>query len=105
MPEFTSYPHGSPSWVDLSTTDTVAATTFYSALFGWTATEEPSDQGPPYTMFHKNGKVVAGASPISEDEQQMGMPPHWNTWVNVDDLNEVAARVPAAGGTVVVPAT
>lgn len=42
MPEKTSYAHGTPSWVDLGTTDLADAKRFYGALFGW----EFDDRGP-----------------------------------------------------------
>jgi hypothetical protein len=36
MPERTEYAPGTPSWVDLQTSDQAAAKTFYGSLFGWT---------------------------------------------------------------------
>lgn len=35
MPERTSYAEGTPSWVDLSTTDPAKAQAFYGELLGW----------------------------------------------------------------------
>ena len=35
MPERSSYAHGIPSWVDLSSPDPEASAAFYGALFGW----------------------------------------------------------------------
>ena len=59
MPEFTEYAPGTPSWVDLASTDIPASIAFYGGLFGW----EAVDQGPEgggYHMFEKDGKAVAG---------------------------------------------
>ena len=35
MPNRDLYLEGTPSWVDLATTDMEGAKTFHSALFGW----------------------------------------------------------------------
>ncbi len=104
MAEFSSYPHGSPSWIDLGTSDVAAAKAFYSSVFGWKADDQPSPQGPPYTMFTKNGKNVAGAMALTPQETGMGVPPHWNTYIAVDDVEDTVARVAGAGGTVIVGA-
>ena len=32
-----------------------------------------------------------------------GVPPHWNTYVTVADVDATAAQVPGAGGTVMMP--
>ena len=65
MVEFTSYPPGTPSWVDLSSPDVAGAKAFYGALFGWEATEGSPETGG-YCMFQKQGKNVAGIGPDHE---------------------------------------
>lgn len=42
MAEFTSYEPGTPSWIDLATTDLEGAKVFYAGLFGWDAADSPS---------------------------------------------------------------
>jgi predicted enzyme related to lactoylglutathione lyase len=39
MSERTSYEPGTPSWVDLTTSDPASAREFYGGLFGWEAVE------------------------------------------------------------------
>ena len=42
------YPHGVPSWVDVTQTDLAGASEFYRALFGWELTDVmPSDETRP----------------------------------------------------------
>jgi len=53
-----------------------------------------------YTMFSKDGKAVAGCGPVPME----GLPPVWNSYVNVDSVDDTIAKVEAAGGTVVMPA-
>ena len=95
--EVERYEHGVPSWVDLSTPDTNAAAAFYSALFGW-GVDEGAPEAGGYRMCMLRAKAVAGLGP-----QQNPGPPVWNTYVNVDDADDVAARVTAAGGQVLAP--
>ena len=104
MPERDGYTHGIPSWVDLGTTDVEAAKKFYGALFGWTSEDQPTDMGMPYTMFSKNGKAVAGGSPLPPDMAEQGAPPMWNSYINVDSVDETISKVEDAGGSVVMPA-
>jgi len=58
MSEFTSYAPGTPSWIDLATTDPDGAKTFYAGIFGWTVVDVPTGAGV-YTMFMLKGKPVA----------------------------------------------
>ena len=103
MPERTGYAEGVPNWVDLMTPDRDASKAFYGSLFGWDYTDEPTDQGPTYTMCSKNGHQVAGMGPIPPDMATAGMPPMWNSYVAVVDLDATVAKVDGAGGTVVMP--
>jgi predicted enzyme related to lactoylglutathione lyase len=94
MPEITSYEHGVPSWVDIETPDVEKDQIFYTDLFGW----EPQDMGEEaghYTIVRKNGKMVAAIS----GQHEPG-PAHWTTYVNVDDVDEVAANAKSAGGEI-----
>jgi len=104
MPERTAYKHGVPSWVDLGTTDVEGAKAFYSGLFGWTSEDLPTDTGMAYTMFSKNGKTVAGAGPLPQEMAAQGAPPMWNSYINVDSVDETITKVEAAGGGVMMPA-
>ena len=99
MPERTQYAHGTPSWTDLQTSDQAGAKKFYSALFGWDYDDQPMGDDAVYSMATKNGKHVAALAPL----QGEGVPPHWNTYVTVDDVDKTAAAVPGAGGTVIAP--
>lgn len=102
MSERSSYEHGVPSWVDLTTSDIEGAKSFYGELFGWDAEDIPTEHGPPYTMFTKNGKNVAGGSPYPPDYDG---PPFWGSYINVEDVDDVVAKVEASGGTVMMPPT
>lgn len=49
-------------------------------------------------MFAKNGKQVAAGSP----PQQEGMPSYWTTYIASDDVDDTAAKIRDAGGTVML---
>ncbi len=96
MPEMTSYRHGTPNWVDVSSTDLSKTTAFYSALFGWTALELGPDTGG-YGFFQKNGKNVAGFAPTMQPE----VPPSWSTYIAVTDVDAASTAAATSGGMVV----
>jgi predicted enzyme related to lactoylglutathione lyase len=97
MGERTSYPHGTFSWVELTTSDAEGAKSFYEGLFGWDNQDMPvgDDQGSVYTMAFVEGKPVGA---LFQGGPEQG-PPHWNNYVTVDDVDETAGKVAGAGGT------
>ncbi len=105
MPERTSYDHGTPSWADLGSSDIDAAKGFYSGLFGWTHQDMPAGDAGTYTMFFNDGKAVAGGYTLGEEQLEMGVPPHWQTVVSVDSVDDAAAAAKAAGGAVMMEPT
>jgi predicted enzyme related to lactoylglutathione lyase len=99
MPVKTEYKPGTPSWVDLGSTDIDASGSFYGKLFGW----EEVSPGPPeqtggYRMFTLGGKTVAGVGPL----QAEGQPPAWTTYVTVKDADQTAKTVRENGGNVLM---
>lgn len=96
----TEYPEGTPSWVDLATTDPAGAAAFYGELFGWTRSEIPAGDGGTYSMLHKDGHVVAGMMEQEPRQREAGVPPNWTTYITVDDVDRSASRVADLGGTV-----
>jgi predicted enzyme related to lactoylglutathione lyase len=98
MAEVTEHAPGTPSWVDLATSDADAAEAFYTALFGWTS-EDQGDEAGHYRMLRKGGKDVAALYAVDPEQG----PPRWNTYVTVDDVDAAVERVDPAGGTVIAP--
>lgn len=95
--EMTDYEHGVPSWVDLGAPDLPKARAFYGDLFGWDVPEGPPEAGG-YSLAEIGGKPVAGIGPKMNPDA----PTVWMTYVNVDDADEVTAKVTANGGQVLV---
>jgi len=92
MPEMTSYVPGTPCWIDVASDDLDASAAFYGSLFGWDATVMPDGGG--YTMFLQDGKAVAAAG-----RHEGGGPVAWSTYIASDDADATAAKVVAAGGS------
>ena len=99
MSKVTSYAPGTPSWVDLASADIEASAAFYADLFGWDTSEQPnSAEMGGYRRAELDGDSVAGMMPL----QQPGQPAVWSTYVSVEDADATAAKVTAAGGSLML---
>ncbi len=105
MAQRTSYKQGTPSWVDLQTTDVAAAKAFYGGLFGWKFDDQPMPDGGAYSMALVGADNVAAISSQSPMQAEMNIPPMWNTYIAVDNVDDAVAKAGAAGGTILMPAT
>ncbi len=93
--------HGDFCWNDLATTDTEASKKFYSELFGWQF-EESDSAGMVYTEISLDGQKKFGG--MWKITAEMGeVPPHWMSWVAVNDVNASAEKVVELGGSICVP--
>ncbi|MFF2329509.1 MULTISPECIES: VOC family protein [unclassified Streptomyces] len=89
---------GGPCWIELSTPDIPAATSFYSALFGWHCETDPREEAGGYTMAHLAEARVAALSPV----YQPGQPPAWTVSFAGEDTDATVEKVKSAGGTLLV---
>src|SRR3712207_3818403 len=100
MSEEDRYIPGVPCWIDTTQPDPEAAVAFYSGLFGWEFENVMPAESPVkyYVGRIRGGDVAAVGS------QPQGAPPTamWNTYVWVTDADETAAKVRAAGGSVLM---
>jgi uncharacterized protein len=101
--EFTSHTPGTFSWPELATTDQKAAVAFYRALFGWDVNEQPMGPTDTYSMFQMRGKEVGAACTLRPEERQSGVPPHWNAYVTVLNVDETVKRAEGLGAKVFAP--
>jgi uncharacterized protein len=102
MSERTSYDQGTPCWVDLQTTDQTAAKAFYGRLFGWDYDDQPMPGDAIYSMAVKGSGVVAAIAPQSPDMVAQNIPPMWNTYIAVDDVDASTAKADSSGGKVLM---
>ena len=100
MPKIGSYKQGTPSWIDLSTSDQEAAKGFYANLFGWDYEDNAVGNGQFYSMAKVGESAAAAIATQQPEEAEQGVPPHWNVYITVDDVDKVGERAPELGGTV-----
>lgn len=103
MAEFTLHAPGTFTWPELATSDQKAGVAFYKALFGWDVNEQPIGPTEVYSMFQMRGKPVGAASTQQPQERQMGVPPHWNSYVTVANVDESAKKAESLGAKLLMP--
>jgi uncharacterized protein len=103
MTEFSSHIPGTFSWAELATTDQNAGVAFYRALFGWDLNEQPMGPTEVYSMFTLRGKEVGAAYTMRPEERQSGVPPHWNLYVTVANVDEATKKAEGLGARVFAP--
>lgn len=86
-------------WYELMTDDAPAAQAFYGALLGWSF-EHASDSELDYRQFSMNGVPVGGILPLAPGMVQGGAGPCWLGYINVEDVDRMAAAIKAADGSV-----
>lgn len=101
MPVVTEYAPGAPCWFELATTNQDAAKKFYTEVFGWSVNEYPIGPNQTYTMFKLNGQDVGAAYTLDKHMVDQGIPPHWNVYFAMPNVDEAPAKVTEMGGSVV----
>jgi predicted enzyme related to lactoylglutathione lyase len=98
MSEQDRYIPGVPCWIDTMQPDPDAAAAFYGDLFGW----ELEDVMPPESPGRYHIGRLPGGDVAAVGSQPEGAPRTavWNTYVWVEDADDTAAKVRAAGGAV-----
>lgn len=104
MANIDNHPSGSFCWIELHTSDQPAAKSFYSALFGWEAHDNPMGPNGFYTMFKLQGRHAAAGCTLRPDESSHGVPPHWMIYIKVEGADAAAAKAKQLGGKILAPA-
>jgi uncharacterized protein len=95
-----SYAPGTFCWADLGTTDGESAKGFYTKVFGWEAVDTPGPNEGVYTMLRVDGRDVAALYEMGEEERA-SLPPHWSSYVSVEDADAASARARELGAEVI----
>ena len=88
---------------ELWTADVEQSKQFYCGLFGWSAVASSIGEDGSYHIFKDGERDVAGLLKMPAEGGVTAAPPHWLSYVLVDDVDAMAERVTALGGTVRVP--
>ena len=83
-------------WADLATPDVAKARAFYGELLGWSYTGGDDPKTGFYTTGNRKGRRVA-AMWTKPPEMPVSA---WNIYIGVDDADDTANKVKAAGGQV-----
>jgi uncharacterized protein len=103
MSEARTYPEGVTSWIDIEHPDIEAAQAFYRGLFGWTfADATPPRAASRYVVAKLDGIDAAGIGGSGDAAGRAVGSSVWNTYVAVTDIDAAAARIEAAGGSVLM---
>jgi uncharacterized protein len=101
MGERTRYEPGTFCWVGLATSDPAGATAFYTRLFGWQAEDLPAGAAGTFTLLRRGGRDVAILYRQTPEARAAGAPPHWTSFISVEDAEATAARAGELGGAAV----
>ncbi len=91
--------HGTICWSELMTRDPAAARTYYERVCGWIFDCRPMEEGT-YLLAMAHGRPVAGIVDMSGLEGMDDAPPHWFTYVAVDDLDAALETTETEGGRI-----
>lgn len=94
--------HGDIHWSELMTPDPAGAKKFYENTVGWTFMSMPMAGGEEYHLAMKGETPAAGVFEM-KGEHFAGVPPHWMTYIAVDDIDACCERVTASGGEIIRP--
>jgi predicted enzyme related to lactoylglutathione lyase len=83
-------------WNELSTSDPVAARSFYGDRFGWTSDNfMPMGEHGEYRFFEHNGVTIGAVAQTTEGGQ-----PHWRYYFRVPSISKAKETAEAKGGTI-----
>lgn len=100
MTEKTSHAPGTFCWVELGTSDAAAAKKFYGGLFGWRAEDVPGSPDVAYTLLKLDGKDVAGLYGLTAEMKKLGVPPHWLSYVAVENTDASTKKAASLGAKI-----
>ena len=90
-------PAGAPCWIDLLTSDTARAESFYGQLFGWSATAASEEQYGGYVTYTLGDREVAGGM---RNDPSSGQPDGWTVYLASEDTAATVASAGQHGGSV-----
>lgn len=94
--------YGNFCWTELSSPNVPASKEFYSKVFGWQFVDH--DMGDmTYTMIKLNGQDMMGGIWGIPKEMQAHIPPHWMTYILVEDADAALEKAQQNGAKVVKP--
>jgi len=75
---------------------------FYAKLLGWTYEDHTMEDGRVYTMICCREKKVGGLLQAPQGKETI--PPHWTSYISVDNLDATVEMAQTLGAKITVPA-
>lgn len=97
---------GNVGWHELLTDDAATAFDYYSKHYGWKK-DLAHDMGPMgvYQTFRMDQPLYSGGMMNRKGPgMPEGIPPHWQFYFNVEDIDAAQKRIVEAGGTITMAA-
>lgn len=102
---FAGLPHGSFCWTEIASSDAAKAKAFYTEVFGWKFQDSKAvADGFAYHEYSTGGDYPCGGLyQIMPEMFGDGPvpPPHFMTYIAVDDVDENAKLAAELGGTII----
>ena len=93
--------HGTFAWHDCMTTDVDGAIDYYGKVLGLGTAPFDAD----YQMWTAGGVPIGGVMKLPDEALAMGAPPHWLSYLSVDDVDVTAAKAMSMGAKAYVEPT
>ncbi|MCY3878721.1 MAG: VOC family protein [Rhodobacteraceae bacterium] len=91
--------HGKIYWSELMTRDYEGAKSFYADVCGWTYSYMDGMESM-YALAHAGeDRPVAGIGDMDKMQLDGNLPPHWFTYIAVDDIDAAVAAIKSGGGS------
>lgn len=91
--------HGMFCWQELMTTNVDKAANFYKGLLGWDYSTMDLG-GTNYTLIKNQGDDIGGMMTLPP--KMKDVPPHWNTYFTVTNIDETLTVIKDSGGNVMM---
>jgi len=90
---------GTICWNELNTRDLGKARQFYGDLFGWTFDATPMGDSE-YLVAMQGDQMVGGIYDLNSEPLLDGIPDHWFTYVQVENIEKMVDATVKAGGEI-----
>jgi predicted enzyme related to lactoylglutathione lyase len=90
---------GAFCFVESGSADIESSSRFYEGLFGWEVDKRTLPDGGTYARFLMRGGPVAGMYAVEADDDVMGVPSQWLSYVSVVDAVATLDKAVALGAT------
>ncbi len=88
-------------WHEVYGQNADVAVEFYTKTLGWGTEEMDMGEMGKYKMLVANGKPICGVWGTAGNPDMQNVPPHWATYIGVDDVDKRVQMVKDNGGQLV----